>query len=359
MTAPDERASLVRMIDEAVADGAGLMKACAEAGIDRRTWRRWQGPDGEPVRSDGRPAALRAAPSNRLTEAERAAVLEACASARFADAAPSQIVPALADEGVYVASESSFYRLLHEADRQHERGRAKRRTSRAVTSHRATGPNRLWSWDVTYLNTATRGRFFYLYMIVDVWSRKIVGWEVHESETGELAAALVQRAVLAEDRGADAALVLHADNGAPQRSSTLRVTLERLGITSSFSRPRVSDDNPYSEALFRTTKYRPGFPTEGFADLAAARSWVHGFVAWYNTEHRHSAIRFVTPAERHEGRDGEVLAARKALYEAKRRANPSRWSGKTRDWTSIGEVWLNPERPSPEPDPDTELRNAA
>ena len=163
----------------------------------------------------------------------------------------------------------------------------------------------------------------------------------------------------AASNAARTALVLHADNGAPQRSSTLRVTLERLGITSSFSRPRVSDDNPYSEALFRTTKYRPGFPADGFADLAAARSWVHGFVAWYNTEHRHSAIRFVTPAERHEGRDAEVLAARKALYEAKRRANPSRWSGKTRDWTPIGEVWLNPERPSPACEPDTELRNAA
>ena len=344
------------MIDEAVAAGAGLLRACEEAGIDRRTWRRWSDPDTGAVRIDARPDAARPVPSNRIDDAVRAEMLAVCASEDFADAPPSQIVPALADRGVFLASESTYYRVLHEADQQHERGRARRRTSSTITSHRATGPNQLWSWDVTWLASPTRGRFFYLYMIVDIWSRKIVGWEVNEVETGELAAELVARAALAE-RCANTALVLHADNGGPQRSSTLRTTLDRLGIRPSFSRPRVSDDNAYIESLFRTAKYRQGFPVHGFGDVVAAREWVHGFVGWYNTCHRHSAIRFVTPAQRHDGTDLEILAARKRLYEQKKREHPGRWSGPTRNWTAPGEVWLNPERATPSS--GAELQGAA
>ena len=343
MTPLDERTATVALIDEAVAAGARIGKACSHAGLHRRTWRRWRAAGTTTVLADARPDAARPAPSNRLTEAERAAVLETCHRPRFADAPPSQIVPILADEGVYIACESSFYRVLHRAGEQHERGRARRRSTRRSTSHRAVGPNRLWSWDVTYLHRSTRGLYYYLYTIVDVWSRKIVGWEVHEAETGELAAELVGRTTLAEGVGRDV-LVLHADNGAPQRSSTLRAKLDGLGIRSSFGRPRVSDDNPYSEALFRTLKYRPDFPVDGFASLEAARDWVLGFVRWYNTEHRHSAIGFVTPAERHEGRDVGLLADRKQLYERARQRNPSRWSGRTRSWERVEEVWLNPER---------------
>ena len=178
---------------------------------------------------------------------------------------------------------------------------------------------------------------------MDVWSRKVVAHEVYESETGELAAGLLARAVLAE-RCAGSALVLHADNGGPQRSSTLRVKLEELGLKSSFSRPRVSDDNPYSESLFRTTKYRPDFPVDGFASVEAAREWVLGFVRWYNEEHRHSAINFVTPAERHRGDDVAVLGARERVYDAAKAANPARWSGERRDWSRPGTVWLNPDK---------------
>ena len=343
MTPLAERRATVALIDEAVAAGARIGLACRHAGLHRRTWRRWRAAGTAEVLADARPGAVRPAPSNRLTETERAAVLEACHQRRFADAPPSQIVPALADEGVFIASEASFYRVLHGAGEQHERGRARRRSARRPTSHRATGPNQVWSWDVTYLSSPVRGIFYYLYKIVDVWSRKVVGWEVYESETGEQAAALVSRATLAEN-ARHGTLVLHADNGAPQRSSTLRVMLEALGVTSSFSRPRVSDDNPYSEALFRTLKYRGDFPVDGFASLEAAREWVLGFVRWYNTVHRHSAIRFVTPAQRHEGDDRKVLEKRKWLYEAARRRNPSRWSGATRNWDRPTEVWLNPEK---------------
>jgi len=137
--------------------------------------------------------------------------------------------------------------------------------------------------------------------------------------------------------------VLHADNGGPMKGATMVATLERLGVLASFSRPGVSDDNPFSEALFRTLKYRPGYPTQPFADLVAARAWVEAFVEWYNTQHLHSAIRFVTPADRHAGRDIALLVARRAVYARAQRRTPARWSGMIRDWTPIPTVRLNPE----------------
>ena len=192
-----------------------------------------------------------------------------------------------------------------------------------------------------------RGQFYYLYLILDIYSRKVVGWEVYEQERGDLASAVVQRAVLAE-KCRKTLQVLHADNGSPMKGATLRVTLQQLGIEPSYSRPRVSNDNAYSESSFRTLKYRPGFPHEGFDNLASARAWVHDFVIWYNETHRHSAIRFVTPHERHRGEESAVLKKRVALYEAAKEKHPERWSGKTRNWTAAGEVWLNPERPTEE-----------
>jgi putative transposase len=169
-----------------------------------------------------------------------------------------------------------------------------------------------------------------------------VGWEVHERECAEDAAGVVRRAVLAEGC-VDKPLVLHADNGSPQKGSALRATLEALGVLPSYSRPRVSDDNAFSEAVFRTCKYRPGYPYGGFESLEAARTWVLRFVRWYHHEHRHSGIRYVTPLERHEGRDIALLAQRKALYEAAKARCPQRWSGATRNWEPVGEVWLNPQ----------------
>ena len=269
---------------------------------------------------------------------------------------PSQIVPVLADEGIYLGSESSFYRQLHEVDEQHERGRANRRTSKPLSTHCATGARQLWSWDVTYLPSPTRGIFYYLYMIMDVWSRKIVGHEVYDSETGELASELFSRTVLSEGYLGEQ-LIIHADNGAPQRSSTLRAKLDALGLRTSYSRPRVSNDNPYSESLFRTTKYRHDYPVEGFISIEDARVWVLDFVRWYNTEHRHSAINFVTPEQRHEGDDDQVLAARKVVYEAAKARNPSRWSGAIRNWDKPVEVWLNPEKS--EKESEEELKEVA
>ena len=198
------------------------------------------------------------------------------------------------------------------------------------------------------------GMFFYLYLIVDIFSRKIVGWEVHERETADLAAVLIRQAVLAEGCIARP-LVLHADNGSPMKGATMKVTMEKLGITASYSRPRVSNDNPFSEALFRTCKYRPDWPTKGFATKADAQAWVKSFAKWYNTEHLHSAIRFVTPNARHAGHDRATLANRASLYANARVQNPERWSGKTRNWQPAGPVWLNPENEISAP----EIRDAA
>ncbi|MHB1514970.1 MAG: IS3 family transposase [Acidiferrobacteraceae bacterium] len=267
------------------------------------------------------------------------------APATYASLPPSQIVPRLADQGVYLASESTFYRVLAEAQQNHRRGRAQ--TPRRVpmpTSHTATGPNQVWSWDVTYLPASVRGQFYYLYLFEDIYSRKAVGWEVYAEECGALAAGLVQRTVMAE-RCWRQPLVLHSDNGAPMKSATLLAKLYDLGITPSRGRPRVSNDNPYSESLFRTLKYCPQWPAGGFADIDVARAWVHDFMIWYNQEHRHSRIRFVTPMQRHHGEDREILANRHALYEAAKAQCPQRWSGKTRNWDPIGAVDLNPERP--------------
>jgi len=339
MTSRVQRQQLVDWINAAIEAGARQRLACDEAGIHPQTYRSWRRGEG-----DRRPTASRPEPANKLCEQERRAILHTCNEAKYAQQPPSQIVPDLADQGIYLASESSFYRVLKQADQLHHRGRAKApRKHRPPTTHVADGPNQLWSWDISYLPTRVRGLFYYLYLILDIYSRKIVGWEVHECEGGEQAASLIQRTVLAEGCFRQP-LVLHADNGAPMKSQTLQAKLLDLGITTSHSRPRVSNDNPYSESLFRTLKYCPQWPVDGFASLADARAWVDTFVAGYNQTHRHSAIRFVTPEQRHRGEDKEILARREKVYEDARKERPERWSGQIRNWSPIGSVALNPER---------------
>jgi transposase InsO family protein len=340
MISTRDRREAIELIDEAVAVGARRAQACELLGLSVRTVQRWTREGG--VGEDRRPSAVRPKPPNALSDAERGEVLAVCNSPAYASLPPSQIVPRLADEGLYLASESTFYRVLREHDAQHHRGRAK--APRAPTpppSHTADGPNQVWCWDITYLPGPVRGMFFYLYLILDLYSRKIVGWEVHAAENGEHASALIRRAVLAEGVIGQP-LVLHADNGGPQKGSTLMATLEHLGILPSHSRPHVSDDNAYAETVFRTLKYRPAYPVNGFADLNDARAWVLDFVGWYNTEHRHSRLRFVTPAQRHTSTDVALLAQRRALYEQAKAERPERWSGAVRDWTPPGPVTLNP-----------------
>lgn len=346
MTSAPDRQEIAALIAAATEAGARPSAACAEIGLSPRTLRRWRDPDGD-IHEDRRPFAERPAPANKLSEEERDHIVATCNVPEFASLPPSQIVPRLADQGTYIASESSYYRVLRERGQNHRRGRARPATRRKPpTSFEAKAPCQVWSWDITWLPGPIAGAFFYLYLIVDIFSRKIVGWEVHDRETAEFAAQVLERAVWSE-RCLTRPLVLHADNGSPMKGATMKVTMERLGVIASFSRPRVSNDNPFSEALFRTCKYTPNWPTRGFATIEEARTWVQGFANWYNLEHRHSAIRFVTPDQRHRGEDRELLASRHQVYELARNDHPERWSGPTRNWKPLGPVWLNPERPDP------------
>ena len=341
----EDRQALARDIAVAHAAGARLKPACKVAGIDLRTLQRWQSGDGLNA-GDRRPRAVRPVPGHALTEAERAQLLAVANEPRFASVPPARIVPMLADEGIYLASESTFSRVLKAHGQTTHRGRAKApKAVRPPTTHVATAPRQVWCWDMTYLPAQVMGRWFYLYLILDLYSRKIVGWEVHDVDHADHAAHLVRRTALAEGIAAlGTKPVLHGDNGSTLKATTVLAMLHWLGVKPSYSRPRVSDDNAYAESLFRTAKYRPEFPVKGFTDLDQARTWAAGFVRWYNFDHRHSGIRYVSPAQRHAGDDHAILVARHDLYLRARELNPARWSGDTRNWTPIGAVTLNPER---------------
>jgi putative transposase len=343
----EDRQACAQDIRLAHQTGARLRPACETAGIDVRTLQRWQAQHGL-VTGDGRPSAVRPAPEHALSQAERAEVLRVANEPRFAEVPPARIVPMLADEGVYLASESTFARVLRRHGQTSHRGRAKApRAPRPPTTHIATAPRQVWCWDMTYLPAIVLGRWFHLYLILDLYSRKIVGWEVHDTDDANHAAHLVRRTALSEGIATLAAKpVLHGDNGSTLKATTVLAMLNWLGVKPSYSRPRVSDDNPFSEALFRTAKYRPEFPASGFESLEAARAWAANFVRWYNVDHRHSGIRYVSPDQRHTGADLEILAARHALYLDARQLHPARWSRHTRDWSPIHAVTLNPERNS-------------
>ena len=326
---------ILKMVDEAIARGARVGKACPRLGYALRTVQRWREAE------EDRRVGPKRSPSNKLSSAERRRILEVVNSEEFRDLSPKQIVPRLADKGIYVASESSIYRLLREEGQLAHRASARPSIKRPKIEHVAMGPNQVWSWDITYLRGPVRGAFLYLYLVVDVFSRRIMGWEVCDEESMERASALIRRSC-AENHVDPKGLVLHSDNGGPMKGSTMLATLQWLGIVPSFSRPRVSDDNAFSEALFRTLKYRPTYPARGFESAAASTAWVQRFVAWYNGEHRHSGIKFVTPDDRHFGREQRVLVRRAAVYELARSRRPERWSRQTRNWTPAGLVRLNP-----------------
>jgi putative transposase len=334
----------IRIAHEA---GARLRLACEIVGIDVRTLQRWKAQEGL-VKGDGRPSAVRPAPGHALSQAERTELLRVANEPRFADVPPARIVPMLADEGVYLASESTFSRVLREQGQTSHRGRAKApRASRPPTTHIATAPRQVWCWDMTYLPALVIGGWFHLYLILDLYSRKIVGWEVYDTDEADHAARLVRRTALSE--GIVTLLdkpVLHGDNGSTLKATTVLAMLNWLGIDPSYSRPRVSDDNAYAESLFRTAKYRPEFPADGFENLDAARAWGADFVRWYNIDHRHSGIRYVSPEQRHTGADRAILEARHALYLEARQRHPARWARQTRNWAPIDAVTLNPERDS-------------
>lgn len=335
---------ILALIDEAVQSGSRLGPAAGIMGLSARTVIRWRNQSGG---KDQRTGPHRS-PSNKLTEQERQKVLDVSNSMEFSDMSPKQIVPKLADQGVYLASESTFYRVLRAHAMLTHRQSSKPPVSRRPKEHVATGPNQVWSWDITYLKTHVKGMFFFLYLIVDIWSRKIISARVYAEESMEHSARMFSQACFFHGVNPHE-LVLHSDNGGPMKGSTMLATLQKLGVIPSFSRPRVCDDNPYSESLFRTLKYRPEYPSKPFKTIEEAQAWVDIFVQWYNTEHLHSAIRFVTPDDRHYGPEEQILAKRHLVYEEARQRTPNRWSGRTRNWNPIRVVRLNPEKNSDQP----------
>jgi putative transposase len=338
MISTPDRQEIMTLIEQAVQAGARQTLACRELELSARTLQRWQH-----QAADGRPDAQRPAPPNKLSEEERRAVLDAANRADFASLTPHQMVPKLADEGTYLASESTFYRLLKAAGQGARRGRSQSPRKHVLTTHRADGPNQVWCWDITWMPTTVRGRYFYWYMMKDIYSRKLVVNEVHESENAEQAATLLRRGCL-KGQTAGRPLVLHSDNGTAMKGATMLASMHQLGVKPSFSRPRVSNDNAYAEALFKTAKYCAFWPERPFDTLEEARAWVHRFVHWYNEEHCHSGLKYVTPGQRHRGQADSLLAHRKAVYEAARASQPERWPGSIRDWNLDNVVYLNPER---------------
>ncbi len=344
MTSLPERDQVMAMVAEAIKSGARQERACEVISLSERTLQRWQN-DQTAGSGDRRPARLQM-PKNQLSASERERILAIANSPQYGHLPPSQIVPRLVDQGEYVASESTFYRVLKAENQLKHRGAEKPAKPRSKPrALRATAPAQLFSWDITYLPTQVKGIYFYLYLFMDIFSRKIVGWQVYESESSEQASE-VMRDICARENIARNQVVLHSDNGSPMKGATMLATLQTLGVMPSFSRPAVSNDNPYSESLFKTMKYRPAYPQRPFDNLMAARQWVGTFVHWYNEEHRHSAIRFVTPAQRHAGVDAELLSKRAELYEAAKARHPERWSGATRNWQQVAIVHLNPEKQS-------------
>lgn len=329
-------------IQEAINSGARKYKACEHIGLNVRTYRRWFDAE-KKVREDAR-KLRKFTPPNKLSPAEEDLIVATVNSPEFADKSPHQIVPILADLGIYIASESTFYRVLRARELLTHRHATKPATKVEKPKELiAEQPNQIWSWDITYLATTILGQFFYLYIFIDIFSRKIVGWQIFTQENSEHASALMLDICRRENISPNQ-LTLHSDNGSPMKGATMLATLQQLGVAPSRSRPSVSNDNAYSESCFKTLKYRPDYPSKPFDSLAAARTWVEQFVAWYNIEHRHSAIRFVTPEQRHLGEDVAILKKRKMVYQMAKFVNPFRWSGDTRNWNWIPKVSLNPDK---------------
>ena len=341
----EDRGKAMRFLEEGMNAGAP-MKAIADLlGICARTLRRWRldfSAQGFSV--DRRKGSIRQV-SHKFTAEEREKVLQTINSPQLADLSPKQIVPILAERGEYIGSEMTIYRIMREEGLLNHRGRARqRREPRPVPRLEATGINQVLAWDITLMPGPAKGEFYYLYMVMDVWSRRILGTEVHPIECGEIAGAFFDR--ICRDEGILGAHspVLHSDNGAPMRSFKLAAKMRELGISLSFSRPRVSNDNAYAESLFKTMKYHQSYPLRRFRSLEAVRLWVDGFVEWYNSEHRHSGIQYVTPNQRHYGEADAICTTRQRTYEEARRQNPRRWSREPRSWEQPAVVQINDPR---------------
>lgn len=334
-----DKIAAIELVKEACASGSRLKPACELLEIDTPTFQRW---NKECNLKDKRRGPL-TSPGNKLSDVERAHIVSVVNSPEYRNQPPSQIVPNLADKGDYIGSESTIYRVLHAHKMMQHRSAVRPRVHKKPDELTATKQNQLWSWDITYLTSDIRGKYFYLYLFLDIFSRKIVGFDVFDEQSAEHASKVVSAAYLAEKVGAGE-VTLHADNGGPMKGSMMLATLQNLGVAPSFSRPSVSNDNPYSESIFRTLKYCPQYPDKPFASTELALEWVRKFVNWYNNVHQHSGNNFITPSARHNEEDQAILTKRAQIYELAKQKNPCRWSGNTRNWARVDEVLLNTKR---------------
>jgi transposase InsO family protein len=305
---------------------------CEIAGISLRTIQRWTSGD----MTDKRKGAVKAV-RNKLTKEEEEKIIDVCCDRRFTDLNPYEIVAILAQEGIYMASESTIYRVLKKNMLLKNRSGCKNRVYKKPEEIKADGPDQVYSWDITYLKTRIRGIYYYLYVFMDIWSRKITAWGIFDEENGEHAKTILMEYCMLNRIKIK---VVHSDNGAPMKSAIFLGLLEFLGVAKSFSRPRTSNDNAYSESLFKTVKYNAGYPG-CFDSIEEARKWFEGFKNWYNTRHLHSGIMYVTPDDRHAGRDKEILIKRRAVYIKARNNNSVRWSRHCKKWKYEDVVYLN------------------
>lgn len=306
--------------------------ACAAMGVARATFHRRQKPKAEP-----RP---RPAPPLALSDYERERVLRVLHSERFQDAAPHQVYATLLDEGVYHCSIRTMYRLLAQHDEVRERRNITRRKNNTKPELLATGPNQVWSWDITKLLGPAKWTYFYLYVIMDIFSRYVVGWMVAHREQAALATRLIAE-TCSRQNIEQGQLTIHADRGTSMTSKPVAFLLADLGVTKTHSRPHVSNDNPFSESQFKTMKYRPEFP-DRFGSIQDSRGYCGPFFDWYNNEHRHTGIGMFTPAQVHFGLAQEAYAQRVAVLEEAFSVNPQRFKGRTPRPLALPEaVWIN------------------
>jgi len=327
---------------EAWTPRVGVERACTAFGVPPRTWRhRRQQAEGRLPPKPPAPPRERTPPPWTIPGSQRDRIRTILCEPRFCDLAPAQVFNTLLDEGVYLCSERTMYRILHEHDLIGERRRGHRRHHRyEMPRLQATAPNQVWSWDISRLRGPVLRSWFYLYVVIDIFSRKIVAWTIDTVESDKVARRLVHTACGREGIDADE-LTLHSDRGAQMTSTTLAELLEDLGVTRSLSRPRVSNDNPFSEANFKTAKYRPDYPAR-FDNIGQARAWMRRFAHWYNHVHYHSGIGHLHPADVHHGTAGDTVAARQNVLDRAYAANPERFRGQApRAARPPAVAWIN------------------
>jgi putative transposase len=327
----------------------GVQSACAALGLARSSWYRWGVSSTVALVVPEAPRPARPTHPRALSEGERQAVMDVLHSARFADRAPAEVYATLLDEKVYLASERTMYRLLAQAEEGGERRHQRLHPAYSKPELLATAPNQVWSWDITQLKGPAKWTHYYLYVILDIFSRYAVGWMVAYRESAALAERLI--ADTADKQQVPMGqLTLHADRGSSMTSKPVAFLLADLGITKTHSRPHVSNDNPYSEAQFKTLKYGPDFPGS-FASIEAARAFCQPFFGWYNTEHRHSGIGMLTPEMVHYGQAEAIHAGRTQVLAAAYAAHPERFVRKPPSPPALPTAaWINPPKTQSAPE---------